>query len=436
MKSISLYSCLTVLLLVSSIGCQPMFQTIDTSLPGSSLIPGPTAVSGGTTPAIGALSTDLGIVKKDSPSCMSDPNFNACLFWKNPVAQNNGLLPVPYSQDADLSSLQVFGVVVRGYDNSGLLKNASIEIVPGGLGASDSGVYVQVPMLAPVSTVSGNFKFRDDGDPDLKLVQVAAFYWLQTQIDFMEARVGKWFGKNKGTRVTAISPDYSNGIFTTTGTIILGNKGNKSFAHYADFVSHEHGHGNVHFATAGRIWQSQGTPGADGQCLPGRNIGSVTCCASRNGCVKALNEGLADYHTAMMFATRPQFGETYGDRPEGVATPAGNAVRNPTQSRNLTVDQAYNVQATINGVVENINGEARSMAVLYTSIWWEMRQTAETAKAGGGREIDQIFSEHLAMLTGADTILSARDKIIAVDSALFGGRYGALIRQEFTRRGY
>ena len=368
-------------------------------------------------------------------NCESNPNFNSCLLWKNPVAHQNTKLTPAYTQTMDISSWPKHGVTVSGFDSSGTLSNSTFSVLPGGKAATDAGQWVDITLLEKVSTTGGNFKFSQGSDTNFKLQQTSAFYWSHYQLEFMKRTSGKFWAEGKAIKIYTHNPDYSNGIFDANkNAVALGTKAGSAFAMQAEVIAHEMAHANVHWATNGAIWNSSGAPNADKPC-PGVT-GSVTCCPSKNGCAKAINEGQADYLAAVLFSSRPQFGETWANNTAGLKTPADNAFRDPRANKDLTADTAYNVVAMIGGAPKNLPGEARSMATLYTSIWWEIRNGAKSVPGGAVGEIDQLFTEHLQSLNGNETFISSRDKVLTFDTQLFAGKYGTLIKNEFARRGY
>src|SRR5690606_34276022 len=62
------------------------------------------------------------------PGCLDSSEYNACIFWKNPVAQNGAPLSPAIRANSDLSDLQQHAVNITGFDDSGLLQNSFIKI--------------------------------------------------------------------------------------------------------------------------------------------------------------------------------------------------------------------------------------------------------------------------------------------------------------------
>ena len=73
-------------------------------------------------------SQEPGSTPISDPSCFTNPAYDACLFYKNPVAQMKGPLAPKLSYGADLTAVQVFGVKLRNLTNPTSLRNTSINV--------------------------------------------------------------------------------------------------------------------------------------------------------------------------------------------------------------------------------------------------------------------------------------------------------------------
>ncbi|MEK7802473.1 MAG: Ig-like domain-containing protein, partial [Pseudomonadota bacterium] len=144
---------------------------------------------------INPMFSDTDILPNLIPNCASDPTVNTCIIWKNPVGQTKTPMGAPITATSNLSALTIHGVNILPdwYDNSGFLKNTSIDVYANTI----------ANVIARVSTTAGNFKFSYGNDPKHQFAQVMAFYWLNMQIKYMSQRVGNFFAKDKNIKVYA-----------------------------------------------------------------------------------------------------------------------------------------------------------------------------------------------------------------------------------------
>lgn len=337
------------------------------------------------------------------PDCMNDPNYNACVFWKNPVAQQNAPFQQRINAVTDLSDLQVHAVNILGTDESGLLRNPTIDV------STTEGIRIQ--------DVGLNFKRPYAGNVQQArwAVQVMVYHWMQSFITYMKTETGVFHAEGKNVQVDAVSANYNNAFYRTINNDVrLGNLQGTYFGLDAEIAIHELGHANHVHASGYRFTTNQTV------ACPG---GAGTCCASgnRRGCHRALAEGVADYMYGLIFPDSTAGGETISNSLDGGPTRC-RVIRDFGIHDNLTVD-------TLN--CANIN----SLGMIYASIWSVVKQQAEVVNPGvGTREVDTLFSEHLMVLL-EDDYQSIYNKIIALDATMYQGRYTPLFRAEFLRRG-
>ena len=347
-------------------------------------------------------------------NCFDNTQYNACIFWKNPVAQNNKAFSAPITFDADLSPYQTHAVKLEGYDNSGLLQNPSFRIFAANVVAQ---------RFESVSTSSGLFKFEYPNDNSHKMGQVMAFYWLNLQLQYMKEWTGNFFASNKKIDVISFVPEIENAFWddekseVVIGATLAGNE----FALSAEVYAHEMGHANVTYATNKKVVETVGEF-KSAACSDG------VCCSDDSGCSWAINEGLADYHMGLLFPDSTEMLETIVNNPIGLRE--CNVTRSISLNRNLTSAQSYNACAA------PYKGEVHLMGRVYASIWWEVRKKADAANPDkGAQEVDKLFTSHLPALEGRDDFITVYDKIIATDKALFSGKYSDFFTSEFNRRG-
>ncbi|PWU20556.1 MAG: hypothetical protein C5B49_04100 [Bdellovibrio sp.] len=394
-----------------------------TSTPSASASPAATPNSSSMTSVV-----DIGYElagKNLVPDCATDSNFNSCLFWKNPVAQTGAILSGHgLTTSTDLSSVQIDAVNIPSgwYDNSGYLQNPTIK------------VYLDQTSntAARVTTAAGNFKFAYANDANRKVTQTMVFYWLMTEVNFFKERVGKFYAENHGVVVFASdSTLQNNAYFSLTDHTLHAGRDDQGvdLAVGAEIVLHEMGHANAFFSSNGGIHIASGGQTADGYCTTAR-AGSL-CCRDKFGCASGIDEGQADHHAGLVFISDPALGQTWFNNLNGVVD-CGIA-RNAVKNLNLTADEVY-LSCGNSGAGSNFNGEIHIMGALYASIWYALAATARATGGADAVDIDKLFSEHLKVLTGADNFPSVYAKLRAIDSSLFGGKFGTAIQAEFKKR--
>jgi hypothetical protein len=75
------------------------------------------------------------------------------------------------------------------------------------------------------------------------------------------------------------------------------------------------------------------------------------------------------------------------------------------------------------------------MGILYSSIWSQARQQAMAAGISSF-DFDHFFSAHLGLISGADTFVTLKAKILNLDATQFGSKYSAFLTAAFQSRGY
>lgn len=333
---------------------------------------------------------------------MTNPNYDTCIFYKNPVAQNKAPLSPSLTPTSNLSSLQIYGVKLTGLNDSGYLENDSFIINPG-YGIERASKTSKEDWKYPFSS---NCKTSScTADSNHKVGQLMAYFWLNHQLEVMTQTTGKFYAQDQQITVDTYYPNLYNAYWDGSGIIMGDGSTSKSeFALAAEVYLHEAGHANLTFAATG-------------------TISGAEQCSSAKGCIAGINEGQADYHAAILF---PDSG-----------APLGESVVNTTKglvecglSRSLGANKSTTAQQAYNACTST-KGEVHLMGRVYASVWWEIRNKSTSNPT----EIDQLFTEHLKTLQNRDTFVTALDKIRSVDQALFKSKYTADFVDEFARRG-
>jgi len=362
-------------------------------------------------------------------NCASNPAYNACIFWKNPVAQVGAPFPAVIAANTNLSQHQIHAVNIPAtwYDNSGFFRNSTFDLYFDTVNNN----------AGRVPTAGGNFKFTYANDNNRRVGQVLTFYWMMLQMKYMKQRLGNFFAEAKNIKVFSSDPDpvdaADNAYFDpSVNEVHLGRDSvyGTDMGLGAEVTLHEMGHANAEHATNGAIGINDGL--STKSCRRTPTSPANVCCITRDGCSWAIGEGLADHHVAMLFFDVPALGETYMNRLDGLDT--CGVPRNSLQNTNLTATQVYN-SCGVNINAPALNGEVHGVGSLYASIWYELKRAARAQGGADAVDIDRLFNEHLKVITGPDTFVTIYNKIRSIDTALFGGKFGARLQTEFQRRG-
>lgn len=331
-------------------------------------------------------STESGSGPTNDPNCFTNETYDACLFYKNPVAQAKMPLAAKVSYGADLQTVQTFGVKFRNLPNPNLLRNTSVDVF------SSAG-----SRAAPVNG-KWNFAYRTD-TAQHAVAQVMAFYWLNEQIDYMKMNSGIFYAENKNIRVDAFSSAVNNNAYWDGANIVMGNFGAQELALSSEVYLHEMGHANLDFATNRQLV-----------------IGS-SFCATKFGCIGAIHEGMADIHGAIMFPQDPTMAQTVTN------TLAGWTSRDPRNFTERNLDYFFTTLSQ--------GGEIHGMGTAYSTILWQIFKDP----AMNPRDFETLFSMHLPRLTSSSDFRSAKSIWINLSETRFAGKYTTLIRNYFEKMG-
>lgn len=180
-------------------------------------------------------------------SCLSDTSVDACIFWKNPVAQKGSTYPITANSDllrfqTDLNDDQRFGVQFSNQIDPRYLESSSLYIFSSKTqfeyfdlnqpqNGYNSNVTVQnIRSLSRSQTSGGrlNVAYKDDGTASAgnkDIAQAMAYFWLNHLESELVRRTGKHFSAGKKTYVDAYGigrpdRDDEDGDGNTTETTI------------------------------------------------------------------------------------------------------------------------------------------------------------------------------------------------------------------------
>ncbi len=208
-------------------------------------------------------------------NCLTNSQYDACIFWKNPVAQNGAALSSFLTFGMDLSGLQKFGVQLDNLKSPQFLESDYLYVYTSNAQAlsTDTTTIRTMPRL---SLNNGQYRrsYSQDGGAtagEKATAQLMAYFWLNNMIQDFSHRVGSAFaGLQKITYVNAFADVPGNSSlknnayytfrYNSTGItkqfIFMGYASKPScqnatcheMALSAEAYLHEMGHGNLYSA--------------------------------------------------------------------------------------------------------------------------------------------------------------------------------------------
>lgn len=347
-------------------------------------------------------------------NCMDSSQYNACIFWKNPVAQNNMSFTPATTYETDLSYLQIYGVNIAGMTD-GYLKNSTYNVTIDWNSVERA-----------TANDEGTWKFHYAADPQHRIAQIMTYYWLTYQMSFMQQVSGKWDAEDKNVQVVALSDDLENDAYFSPleNKIVMGyfnssvykENGEIESALSADILLHEAAHASFYHGNPNRLSMDKTTH---------KRCSTTTCCMGYEGCFKAINEGQADFHSVIIFESSPTIGE-------GVTNNLQRGLglcmdRDLEAIRDRTALDIYNAC----GPGSPFSGEIHNLGTFYASLWWILYTTQSVSK----NEIIKLFVEHLPLVSTSDTFETVGAKIINLNRQMFNGKYSRTIKRIFKNKG-
>ena len=373
-----------------------------------------------------------GIMTSD---CQQNSQYNACIYKKNPILQKASPLNLNAEREdilRQLTLLQTYSIRVKD-TTDGHLKNNHFDVT----------VKLKSEEQNRLSKTNPNDKWTTPYSHfDFSVEQVMAYHYLMYQRDWMILNTNTWYASDK-----KIAIEVSDGPKFCAYWSPMQNKValcGVSSALSAEIILHEAGHAHFYHSSPHRINSVNEICTAHVRCSDRKSLcelskkeldNSSRCCISQKGCFSAINEGQADFHAAILFPNNPQIGELIINKTEGITgcfPDEGGPSRDPRRHKSSTADQIYNsCQSRFGG-----KGEIHVMGIIYNSIWWEIYNHTDTFK----KDIVNLFTEHLPLITYGDTFETAGNRIINLAKQMFGSepgskglKYANVIREEFIR---
>lgn len=355
-----------------------------------------------------------------SLSCREDSNFNACVVWKNMVAQNGGSLTPTPSFGLEQTSRLSYGVNLPGLDSSGYLQNSTItvNITNGTRVTKNSDGNWKHPYLA--------------NDSQHFPAQINAYYWVM-QLQAHQESVGGFYARNKDVSVDAFRSSSTGSYFSfIDNQLVMGNysfdfgSGGQEGAMFGEVVIHEMGHGNLYWASGVNTYNANLVKKMD---PAGASSTGNLACTTASGCFPSISEAVADLQYLFIFPTSPGFHNVVAAKLDGIQE--FGLTRNPEVIGTMTAQAIYDWPKKIG--YSKYAGSVHLLSRAYTAAWWAVWKRAKLSAKE--KDIEQIFNEHLSKLTGSSTFKTALSSILTIDQTFFSNQYSAIFIDEFAIRG-
>lgn len=338
---------------------------------------------------------------KIDTNCETNPAFDACIIKQSPSAQlGTALSATAATRRSQLGLAAIYGVKLTSLSGAGSLQNPTFSVQS--LKSTISSLTTASLKAAPMSAGSSDFE------------QVNTYYWINRAAEYLDARTSGALPA-KGKAIKVIVDDTITGYDASQNTIRLKlTESTGAVAWNGDLAVHMFGVANAYLANPNG-WSTLSTT-THQTC----NAVDKGCCSAAAGCATAIRFGVGEYFASCMFPNRTTIGDGFNNTSTGAQALPG-----------ISRDLASAASKTAPALFTAAQGDARSLGLLYASIWWEVRRQAGAQSA----DIDRIFMEHLTLLNGADTFSSAISKAKTVDSRLFSGQYSSAFDAELAKRG-
>ncbi len=334
---------------------------------------------------------------KLSANCADDSSFDACIFQKNPVAQEQGVV-------ADLNAARKFGVKLRGLATTGFLENDRVRVLT---------------LSTPRASLLERAKLKGSIAGDVSYVeQASAYYYANLALEFLEKQVGSERLPEGVLKIYA--DDAFTGYSAMNGSIHLEKKSTRTPKALSGEVVTQLLGQSLASRLSGRQVHAAGSAQHKSCELEARG-----CCATTMGCSQALLNGFGDYVGAMIFPTSTRLGESLSNSVQG------------QQLCSLRRDLASMITRTRAQVFAacSSQGYAPLMGSWYASLWWRLRGQMEAQEAGGAQDIDKIFFDHARAWTGSYTFADAKAEALRLSALYKGGKYTSAITSAFQSAG-
>ena len=346
------------------------------------------------TPGAGELnpSTD----KRDA-DCAKAPEFDACLFDKNPVAQEGKAVDLE-----KWDQYRNFGVKIRGIVDSLHLENPYLQVLT-----------VSTPRISLRET--DRFK-APLSDKSSTAEQLSAYYWANRAREYLARQVGEQRLPQSALKIYA--DDAFTGYSSGNRSIHLEKTpGRASKALSGEIVIQLFGQALADNLSGGRLF-----PGSSAQhknCVKQPR----GCCLSDLGCSQALATAFGDYVSGTLFPNSARLGESLAGNVGGQML--CQWPRDLSAIGNRSRANAF-------AACTSAPGHVTVLGAWYAARWWNLRQAAKALGPEAVADIDILFFEHARAWTGASTFADARSAAIKAATDYKSGKYLELVSRTLT----
>lgn len=334
---------------------------------------------------------------KVSDSCLSNKDYDACIFKKNPVAQENGAV-------SDVNAVRKFGVKIRGLATTGFLENAKLKVLT---------------LTTPRASLFDMSKFKSRVSSETSYVeQLSAYYYGNLAMEYLEKQVGPE-RLPEGTLKIYVD-DAFTGYSSVNSSIHFEKKSSKTpKALSGEIVVQLIGQS---IASRLSFKQVHSTTSAQHKSC---ELEARGCCATTMGCSQALLNGFGDYTSAMVFPAGARLGETIAGSTQGQSV---------CSIRRDLAFLSTRTKAQVFAACPS-QGYAVLMGTWYAAIWWKMRNQLEAQEAGGAQDIDKLFFDHARAWTGGFTFTDAKVEALRLAALYKSGKYSSAMAAAFQAAG-
>lgn len=405
-------------------------------------------------------------------NCLNSTVHDACIFWKSPVASKEvfGGTDIPILSNSQAAAPAVlephlkFGIQLTvGSLNS--LRTADFDIHY----LDEAGVKRALPLVNGQfrRPLSHGYAAATPVEERFSTEQIQTSHYLNLLKTTLLQKAGTFFaaGRNISVNVFSTAAGF-NAFFDPQSNAVeigfrQGDDGQRySLALNGEVAVHEMAHANLHHANlslsdaltdlilvvpcqrAGpkrfflsdfrNFRMNEAGVLSDIQATCGHNdftgTTSIHYCVSDRGCVRAIDEGQADFFSHVVFPRWPTVGE--------LALP-NDLVRFWKKRGNITRDQMASrlgFSYVDDFLAQTITrpGEIHDAGEVYAEILFDIYVMNSVDKNTFVRTV----SEHLRQLTGTSTFSDSKAILLSIDQSLFAGRNQNEIRAAFQNRGF
>ncbi|HMN68296.1 MAG TPA: hypothetical protein PKC28_07130 [Bdellovibrionales bacterium] len=302
-----------------------------------------------------------------SSDCMANPLFDACVFLKNPVAQERASVSL-----ADLDGKRRYGVKLRGLAPSGNLENKWFKVLT-----------LDTPRFSLFRRDPLKDSYRADGS---FAEQISAYYWANLTLEYLQAQQGAAAVRD----LKIYADDAFTGFVAKSNSIHLEKTAAQTpRAFSGEVVIQLLGQALAQHLSNHRLVTKN--PAQHKVCLSQPK----GCCQTNLGCAQALSGAFGDYLAGMVYPSQPRVGETVAGDADGQEL--CGLMRDPLALSSRTKDQIF-------GACPQATGHAALMGAWYASLWWKLKAD----HPAHAKVIDRVYFDHAKAWTDQSTFAGAK----------------------------